>query len=624
MKNRISILLLATGSFFNLNAQHQKLSVSDKYPITGKATKSEVLSAEFLGKLSPVSVDLNWLPLLTNKAILHHSKVPDAELLALKAKKQALRKQHDFKSNQTDDGSPDAMITPVVGSNFNGNPNTGSSPMDNSLAISNGGKIVSVSNNSIEFYSSLGVKTFSNSIDGFFNDPTIINVCDPLVIYDSGADKFIFFAQECSGSSSNSKILICFSETNDPAGNWWKYKLTGNPAGNNTWFDYPKMAVSNNELYITGNSFDNSSNYVESIIYQIPKAPGFAGGTLDFQYWNNISGSPFTILPVSYGQAGNYGPGCYFVSTFSSGASSINLYEITDDMSSSSEQLNHFTVSTTTYSAAANAEQSGTTTLLDNGDCRALSGFYLDGFVHFVFHSDFGSGYNGVNYNRLNLTTLSNTSKMFGLTGSDYSYPSVASFATSPTDKTVTIGFGKSSSTVFPEIRAVSCDNSMTFGSSVLVKAGLDFVEYTASPGGVERWGDYSGMARKHNAALPTVWMNGSFGTTANNWRAYISEITGTGGAGLTETDKKQGMSVFPNPIYAEFSTKFEMNVASEINISVLDLQGKTVKTLYSGLAKNGMNTFTFNKALLPSGTYFLSVTNGSQTLKNEKIIIAE
>ena len=108
--------------------------------------------------------------------------------------------------------------------------------MDNSVAISNGGKIISVANNSIEFYNTNGAMTYTNTIDAFFNDPTITNVCDPVVIYDSGADKFIFFAQECSGNSSNSHILICFSQTNDPNGNWWNYKLNGDPANNNTWF----------------------------------------------------------------------------------------------------------------------------------------------------------------------------------------------------------------------------------------------------------------------------------------------------------------------------------------------------------------------------------------------------
>jgi hypothetical protein len=84
--------------------------------------------------------------------------------------------------------------------------------MDNSIAISNGGWIVTVANTTIEFDDITGANTYYNDIPSFFNDNSITNVCDPVVIYDSGADRFIFFAQECSGQASNSNLLICFQK----------------------------------------------------------------------------------------------------------------------------------------------------------------------------------------------------------------------------------------------------------------------------------------------------------------------------------------------------------------------------------------------------------------------------
>ncbi|MBK8586879.1 MAG: T9SS type A sorting domain-containing protein [Bacteroidetes bacterium] len=483
---------------------------------------------------------------------------------------------------------------------------------------------LSVANNSIEFYNTSGTMTYTNTIDGFFNDPTITNVCDPVVIYDSGADKFIFFAQECSGNSSNSNLLICFSQSNDPNGNWWNYKFNGNPANNNTWFDYPKIAVSTNELYVTGNSFSNSGNFQESLLYQIEKNSGYSGGTVNWQYWNNITSSPFTLLPVSSGQQGNYGPGCYLVSTQSSGSSTIDLYDLTNDMSASNETLNHYSISTTTYSPAADGNQAGTSTQLDNGDCRALSGFYQNGIIHFVFHSDYLNGYNGINYNRLNVATLINTSSTFGLSGYEYSYPSVASFATNTTDKSVMIGFGRTGSSIYPEIRVVNCDNSMTWGSSTLVKAGSGYADYTTSGGSAERWGDYTGMCRKHNNLDPTVWMNGMFGTTSNDWESWIAEISGTGGTtNIASTTKSDNFKLYPNPIYQEFKTEFELATNSKISIDIFDIQGKLVLTLFNGDAIAGKNQFTFNKSNLEKGTYFINISSNNQILKNETIIIA-
>ncbi len=618
--NLLTVIFLI--SCLSASAQAPKAKIPASAKLISQGIKSPEYTAELLGEIKPISIDLTWRPLLNNVCIKHNSE-DDSLLEQIKNQKMLLKTNAAHKQAGTESSVAATAITPVVNTNFLGNTNTGNSPMDNSIAISNSGDIVSVANNSIEFYDASGTMTFTNTIDGFFNDPTITNVCDPVIIYDSGSDKFIFFAQECSGASLNTNLLICFSETNDPNGSWWNYKLTGNPVMNSTWFDYPKLAVSDNELYITGNSFNDMGEFQESLLFQIEKNNGFIGASLNWQYWHNISGSPFTLLPVSYGQQGNYGPGCYLVATKAEGASIIHFYDLTGDMSSASEQLNHYTISTTSYSPAANGDQLGTSTLLDNGDCRTLSGFYLNGIIHFVFHSDYTGGYNGINYNRLDVTAQTNTSSKFGLNGYEYSYPSVASCATTPTDKSVMIGFGRTGSTIYPEARVVSCDNSMTWGSSVLVKAGEGYSEYTASGGSAERWGDYTGISRKHNSSVATVWMNGMFGTTSNDWNTWIAEITGIGGeTGIDNLSNSNDFKVYPNPIYQEFKTEFELTFASKINIEIYNNQGELVKKLFTGSANTGRNQFTFNKSNLLDGTYFIRITSNDKTLKNEKIII--
>jgi len=618
-KTKLITGLFLTTCFF-INAQTQKITIPTTTKIISQATKSPEYTATSVAEIKPISVDLKWKPLLNNKCIKHHSK-NDLELEQIKNQKMILKRNTKLKTTDTESSAAAPTVTPVVGSNFLGNINNGSSPLDNSVAISNGGEIVSVANTTIEFYNTSGTMTFSNTIESFFSDPTISTVCDPVVIYDSGSDRFIFFAQECSGASSNSNLLICFSQTNDPNSGWWNYKITGNPYNNNTWFDYPKLAVSTNELYITGNSFDNSGAFQESILFQIEKNNGYTGGNINWQCWNGIPNA-FTLLPVSLGQQGNYGPGCYLISTASSGSSSINAYDLTDDMSASNEQLNQYSIPTTAYSPAGNGFQLGTTTELDNGDCRALSGFYLDGIIHFVFHSDYSGGYNGINYNRLDIVNGTNTSAMFGLSGYEYSYPSVASFATTTTDKSVMIGFGRTGSSIYPEIRAVNCDNSMNWSPSTLVKAGLGYAALMGvSP---ERWGDYTGMCRKHNNPDATVWMSSAFGTTSNYWDTWISEITGISiPTSIDNLSNSNNFKLYPNPIYQEFKTEFEIEINSIISIDIYDMQGKLVKTLFSGSAFSGKNQFTFNKSNLEIGSYFITITSNNKTLKNEKIIIA-
>ena len=621
MKSKLFLTTLIAFIGLSVFAQEQKIMLDESKKL-GSATKSQMFTLQCLGELNTPTSDLKWRPVLTTKCIAREPKAPDYELIEKTKEDKLILKQKNQNKNVNSELYIQS-VTPVVGSNWLGNVNSGGSPLDNSIAISNGGIIVSAANTTIEIDDISGNLLYYNDLSTFFNDPNITNTCDPVVLYDKLADRFIFFFQECAGNSANSYLCIAFSKTNNPAtGGWWKYKLSGNPLNDNSWFDYPKMAISNNELYITGNLFYDAGGNNQAILYQIQKAAGYSGSSLSWQYWNNISGSPFTLLPVGSGQGLSFGPGCYLVSTKSAGASTINLYDLTDDMTATNEQLNYYSVSTTAYSPAANSSQLGTSCLLDNGDCRTLSGFYLNGIIHFVFHSDIGSGWNGLNYNRLTVSSTTNQSSIFGLSGSfDYSYPSVSSYATSTTDKSVMIGFGRASSSIYPEIRVVNCDNSMNWSGSTLVKSSSSYASYTSST--EERWGDYTGTTRKHNSSSPSIWMNGMFGRSDNKWDTWIAEIHDNTVTGINENNNVNSLSVFPNPVVETFTVEFSLSENTNLEIGIFDVSGKMVKELYKGKGLQGDNVFSFNKANLTAGIYFLIINNNLKTIKNEKIIIA-
>lgn len=610
----VTLAIISSGT----KAQNQNAG-NNENTVSGCATKSEIITTDCQGLVNNPGADLNWRPSLLNKAVTFKPKAPDEELIKqIKSEKAKLKAV--VKGNS--EPASGKNVTPVVGANFDGNPNNGSSPLDNSIAISNGGWIVSVANTTVEYDDMNGNTQYYNDLITFINDQQITGVCDPVVLYDAGADRFILFCQT-SPITSGSKILLFFSKTNNPLDGWWYYKLTGNPLNNSEGFDYPKLAVTNNELFIAGNLFfDPAGTFDQVILYQINKTTGYTGGSINFQYWYNIEGDPFTLMPVSSGQGTNYGPACYMVSTKNAGGSVIKFYEVTNSIGNN-PQMNYYSVSTTAYSLAGDAKQSGTTNTLANNDCRVLSGFYLNGIVHFVFHSDFqNSGYAGINYNRLNVSSKTNTSSMFGLSGFDYSYPSVVSYSGSATDKSVMIGFGRTGSSIYPEIRVVNCDNSMDWSNSTQVKAGLSYVCYSSGcpP---ERWGDYTGTSRKHNSPTPSVWMSGMYGHTSHKWKTWIAEIHDIG-AGIDETLDPEKIKVYPNPVVESFIIEFTLSEKSDLDICVLDINGKIIKELYKGRALQGENVFSFNKASLSAGIYFLSVKTSNKIIKNEKIIISD
>jgi len=611
-----SAVLILAIVMLHLSAFGQKAKL-DASKADGQAVKSEIFKAEFVGKRNPVSADLDWFPNLTHKVTKVEHGFPGFK--EAEEKKAELYAQKYTELSKVGEEDEDVEVfsssTPIVGNEFSGNPFNGFTPLDNDIAVSNDDIIISVANATIQYKRTTGATTFASSLTAFVGDPGITNICDPLIHYDPVADRFIFFAQECSGNSANSFLLIMFSETNDPADGWNYYKVTGNPLDDNSWFDYPKMAISENDLFITGNLFSNSFAFNESVIYQFDKNDGYAGDELTWQFYSGIPGSPFTILPVSSGNEFNYGPGIYAIAVSPFSGNAVRLFDITDDISGDPE-LNLFTVFRDNYNIAADSDQAGTGCQLDNGDCRALSGFYLDGVIHYVHHTNADGGWNGINYNRLTVDGLENETALFEDVGStDYSYPSIAWFGTSPSDRTVMIGFGSVSPSTFPEISAVQCDNEMNFSEPTLVRESASFV--------CGRWGDYTGISRKHDAEEPTVWINGMVGTTSNRWTTWIAEISANFVAGVEEEVINDPNTIIaPNPIGESFVLSFDVQQDVNVNVQIIGIDGKLVKELYKGRAYTGENKFTFNKSNLSRGTYFLQILSENEQLANEKIII--
>jgi len=588
--------------------------------------KSEKQTTELSGEILH-NLNTNWA--MTFKHLEKSHELPE-DVMKIKREKTLLKLQDinkDFSDKEKVSGNK--TITPVVATNFAGNKYAGFLPPDNTMAISNGGLIVTAVNSNIEYYNTSGTLLYSSSFDNFFNDPTLTSsLYDPVILYDSGADRF-FMVVLHGNSSSTSKVIVCFSKTNNPSNGWWVYKLTGNPLNDASWFDYPKIGVSNNEVYVTGNLYYNSGGNNQSVIYQIPKSTGYSGGSLSWQYWSNISQSPFTLVPASYGHQGNYGPGIYLVSTDENSVftDKFRFYDLTDDMSGS-PSLNVFSIDAD-FAIAGDALQLGTSVTLDNGGNRGLNAFYLNGTVHFVFHSEYANGYNGINYNRINTSALTNINRKFGLNGYDYSYPAVVSYSTSVSDKSVMIAFLRSGSSIYPQIRVVNCDNSMNWSSSITVKNGNTYADNGFPT--QTRWGDYTGISRKHNATNPEIWLGAQYGTTrfissfgnVNCFETWIAQITN----GITtnipsNSIQKTEVKVFPNPIYNMFNIEFNLNESSNIEITIIDINGQLVKLLYKDLGKKGKNSLSFNKSALNKGIYFISIKSDKNIIKNEKIII--
>ena len=619
---KVLLVCLSFGISFSGKAQFEKVKIEATDHLIKEASglKPKPLESEFIGFRNPPSDDAQWKPLLTK--VSKNESENDEFLEKLKEEKYKLRMSGQVLVPKAAEKTTSLPKSPVVSTNFAGI-SSNFTPLDNSIAISDKDTIVDFVNAQITYFSTSGVNIYSKSLYGLIGDNTLTNyLCDPKVIWDNVARRFIFYCQVCDAVSAHSKIVIGFSKTSNPMNGWYFYKFSGDPLGFGDWWDYPKMAVSNDELFVTGNLF-NGTSFDQSVIMQIQKTPCYSGLTPLKQVWSGISGA-FTILPVGYGQKGSYGPGIYAISSYGSSGGSVNynFYDITNNIASGTAVLNTYYVGISNYSAPGNVPQKSGLLPLNTGDNRAQDGFYLKGYLHFVLNVDAGSGYCGFRYNRLDVKTLACGYTDFSNVGvSDYCYPAVASAVNDSGDNTVVMAFNETSAAIYPQTDVVYCDVYGHFSAPVVVKTGSNYVDYGMT--GSERWGDYTGLCKRFGDPAASLWMAGMYGDSLNKWGQWIAKIGAKNVEVGNVTAEDASAKVFPNPISDRYQVVFNLAERQNVIINITDMSGRTVVELYNGIAEDGENNFSFEKGSMANGIYSLNIIGAKTNIKNEKIVIS-
>lgn len=508
---------------------------------------------------------------------------------------------------------------------FEGNTTTNWYPPDNHLAISNGGIIVSVINSQVSYFDTdgnlLDQATFANLFADF---DLSTDLFDPRVLYDETTDRFVMMILN-DRTPANSKILLCFSVTNNPLNGWHLYELDGNPLDNGSWFDYPSVALSQNELYISGNGF--SGGFDQALVYQIKKSDGYAGNTLSFQYWYDLTGNPFTLAPLSWGQQGSYGPGCYLIATQSANeGSSVKLYDLTDDLDNNPEMV-YYNIGTDFFERGSNAYQQGSSNKMRTNGTVVRSAFYLDGVVHYAFVLDRQSGeanaagWNGIAYNRLQVSTAINQRYILSNNDLDLAYPAIASAGSSTTDRSIVMGYLASGETIYPEARTIQFDDNMQPSGYNLVRAGANSVS-VGCDGGSCRWGDYVGIQRRYNGNA--CWIMAQSPKGNGNWRNQIAEITPEAvGINPPNTAPKPLVWAYPNPLTTDLLyVSIGQTVPAYTRICLYDMLGKPIKVLFEGNVQGGEQLLSFNRRALPQGMYLLQTLQNGVLADRQKIVI--
>lgn len=525
MKRFLTLCIPCTLFMFHGLSQESTRLISPQQEKTSSISPSGEMTIEAQGFFDPAIAREagQWNPTITKV----HQPMPsqpngdEENFLKTQEKLEKIR-QNPQGWPDTEGVSRNMASAPIVGNEWENLGGGGWSPPDNAGAISGSGYIVSAKNSQIGYYDINGNPAGEWSLADFFSPVygTDNFVYDPRVEYSNYHNKWVVVALG-GASQANSNVLVAFSKTSNPNDGFWMYSFDGDLCDNgDVWFDYPKIAVSTEELYISGNLFNDAGSSQQAVVYQIELADAWTGGTISYNWYCNIEnasgGSAFSIVPLGMAWTATT-PGITMVSQ-NSGA--LTYYYITNSIGNS-PSLETFSVSGEgSASSAGNVAQLGSTQLIDGGGTRLRDGFYYDGTIHLVHQVEGNDGFWKIRYTQIDYSTGDATvADNFGLDGYDYNYPSIDPWgATGATwDGSVIIGFLRSATNLYPQFRFVRHDGS--WGGSVLLKSGVSPIENN-------RWGDYIDGAVRENQGQAEVWLFGQFGqgNAYGNWTAQLVE----------------------------------------------------------------------------------------------------
>ncbi len=492
-------------------------------------------------------------------------------------------------------------------------------PPDNDMAISKGNKAVSVINSSIAVSDPSTQKIINRKVLGLFTASVGLpginnNRYDPKVIYDPGADKFICVI--LNGINEYNYILLGFSKTNDPAGQWNFYKIYGNDKNDTSWFDYPCIAITKDEFFLTGNKikFNTSwqAGFRETVIYQVNKKSGYdSAATLTYQLWDSISYNGIQIrnLYPAKGGSGIMGPAQYFLSNrnFDVQNDTVFLAKVPDVIGSGNTNLDiKVLISPTKYGVPPEGRQPDTSVTLATNDGRFL-GAYIDGdeiqFVSTTVAPVSGASgiFHGVVKNFAGAPYFSKT-QIISVDTMDFGYPNVT-FAGNPWGlRQSLISFNYTGPNIHPGVGALLFDG-VGYSPIALVKTGEGSIKVMG--GKQQRWGDYMGAQVDWNNT-GTVWIEGIYGRANSQYGNWIAQLNSPLLSVKEKNQNIQSSVLYPNPASIYTSIKFEIPQSSALSFYIYDMQGKMVDKLTDHYCKQGANMIRFDITTLPTGSYML------------------
>ena len=491
-------------------------------------------------------------------------------------------------------------------------------PNDNNMAVSNAGIVISAVNSSVTIFDENGDLLLYRPLGGLVRGQLtgLDRTYDPKLVYDPDADRFILVFLQGS-TSEDTRIVVGFTETNDPTEAWNFYAVGGNPFAGQTWSDYPIIGMSKDDLFITVNILRDGESWQEgftqSVIWQIDKQSGYTGQQeIEQTLFSDIlyEDKPIWSICAIPGGISNTDGFMYFLSVRPGDLSndSVFIHKIEGSQASGNSTYSlELAYSDSLYGVPPSAFQPFAD-LLQTNDCRVLSGFVEGKYLQYVQTTYVAqNGGSGVFHAILDLETKKITSNYIFSDSLDFGYPSIACTGSTETPQSSVITFSHSGENSFPGTSAIFHNRigsaPSIYSEVVRIKTGVSYIDRLAGDTIQERWGDYTGIQRKYDEEN-VVWLTGSYGDEDNRNGVWVSKVRVDNTLNLQANDVS--INAFPNPVSNISTVEVTNPKDQQIQLSLVSMDGKVLRILDERVLPEGIFDYTFNASGLRPGMYLL------------------
>jgi hypothetical protein len=426
-------------------------------------------------------------------------------------------------------------------------------PPDQALAV-NQSFVVQGVNACIAVYSKSGVLQpgFPKDLNTFFGLPASKHfLFDPRAIYDWVHNRWILVVADCKFCNTGSQKgmgIVAVSQTSDPRGAWFVYRISPGNLSIGDFFDFPQLGQDRRAVYLSFNHF-GAINFIDAHVLILPKSNLYSGtslGSISYVYGFYAGGFYVdTVQPANEFSPSDHARAEFLMNSFNinfgggqcyySSCNGLVVWAISNPIVAP-EASGVIIATANNYSFPPNASESGCVGCIETDDVRisgavpyhagsllgslntasGAAGSHVLWFEVKPTLSDSGAC-GSTDCPHINGAQIVNEDCFFCGSAADWFYATLQP----DLENNVTMVFNFSNSLIFPELaytsrRATQAHNTMHDGGFIL-QSGIAY--YSQNP---KRWGDYTAVAPDLTSARSMVWFSGEFSNPAGKWGTAI------------------------------------------------------------------------------------------------------